>query len=168
MKLPLLFTNSFSRLLTTTKIRDWFNPQQRWLTRAIPREYTDKSELVPLVLFAILINFVEEEDGLAQLDVDWTSEISAGHATPESVATIKADYTLLRLAYNYAKIERAELIERLHDIFPPMSSNTNLRWIDAAAYQEKYAESDHLETLIRDRDQWAMGIIVKYVDILWT
>ena len=41
----------------------FFFPQNRWATKAIPRRYSDKPELIRDFLFAALVDYVEVEQG---------------------------------------------------------------------------------------------------------
>jgi hypothetical protein len=44
------------------KIRDFFIPQQKWLTSKIPNHWTDKVELLYIVARESLLHFIEQED----------------------------------------------------------------------------------------------------------
>jgi hypothetical protein len=181
----LLFTNSYARSDLYWKIRAFFIPQQRWLTGVIPRTYCDKVELVPRVLFAILVDFVEKEKGLSQLDMNWSKEVVDGHVTQNYVDDIHTTYGELRDAYNYVKYERDKL-QHAHDnsypsllpgvtsMFAPAREGSNTRRMLTCeeqygmSYAEAYAESNRLEALIEERDQAAMQTVVRHVKTLWT
>jgi hypothetical protein len=45
-------------------IKSWASPQQAWLLKEIPRDYCENDELLWLVSRAILVRFVEKENGL--------------------------------------------------------------------------------------------------------
>jgi len=184
-RLILLFTNSYARADLYWKTRAIFIPQQRWLTRVIPRTYCDKVELVPRVLFAVLVDFVENEKGLSQLDMDWDKELAAGHITQSYVDDIFKTYGELRDAYHYVKHERDKLQAAHDDSYPlplpgvtawfmPVSdSSGGKRMLTCEeqygmSYAEAYAETNRLEALIEERDQAAMQAVVKHVKTLWT
>jgi hypothetical protein len=187
-KLIMLFTNSYARSELYWKIRSFFIPQQRWLTKIIPRTYCDKVELVPRVLFAILIDFVEKEKGLSQLDVDWSKELEDGHISQDYIDDINRTYGELRDAYNYIKHERDALLAAQDDSYPKTlpgvhgifeeptidekgnksSLMQSCETLYGMSYAEAYAETIRLETLIQQRDQDAMMIIVRNVGMLWT
>lgn len=187
-QLILFFTNKFARYHVYQKIRSFFCSRQHWLTRAIPRTYCDKVELVPCVLFAILVDFVEKEKGLSQLDVDWTQDLADGHVSQDYIDTLNAKYGQLRDAYNYIKTER-ELLQSAYDnSYPVLLTGVNGMFeeptFDAAgnkssflrscetmygmSYAEAYAETNRLEALLEERDQDAMMTIVRHVKLLWT
>jgi len=184
-RLILLFTNSYARADLYWKVRGIFIPQQRWLTRVIPRTFCDKVELVPRVLFAILVDFVENEKGLSQLDMDWAQELADGHVTQAYVDDIHKTYGELRDAYNYVKHERAalqsahdnsypSLLPGVTDMLAPARECGGLRRMLTCeeqygmSYAEAYAETNRLEELIKERDQTAMMTVVRHVKTLWT
>lgn len=45
-------------------ILDHLNPQQKWLTKQIPKSWSDKTALIPDLVFACMIDFVESENGI--------------------------------------------------------------------------------------------------------
>ena len=49
-------------------IRDWFNPCQKWLIKEIPNHWSDKTSLIPKLLIACLIDFVEGEKCFERID----------------------------------------------------------------------------------------------------
>lgn len=187
-RLILLLTNSFSRYYVYQKIRSLFISRQRWLTRAIPRTYCDKVELVPCVLFAILVDFVEKEKGLSQLDVDWTQDLADGHVSQAYIDATNAKYGELRDAYNYIKTERDALQSAYDNSYPVLLLGVSDMFEDTAvdasgnkssrmktceelygvSYSEAYAETNRLEALLEESDQAAMMTIVRHVKSLWT
>jgi len=146
-------------------VTSWFNPKQKWLTRVIPNTWCDKVELIPQLLFTCLIDFVEEEKGLGQLNIDWKKELEDGHVSQEYVDDVIKVYTELRDVYNYIKTERVQLERQHNESYPDYPLPTELKGKD---YHELYAETNRLEKLINDKDQWAMHAIVTHVGCLWT
>jgi hypothetical protein len=162
---PSMLTNSFWRHDVVYPITSYFNPKQKWLTREIPNTWCDKVELVPRLLFACIINFVEKEDGLSQLDIDWKEELENGHVSQEYVDDVIKTYTELLNVYDYVKTERA-LLQKQHDeSYPDYPLPPEL---EGKGYHEVYAETNRLEKLIEEKDQWAMHTIVTRVGYLWT
>ncbi len=49
---------------------NFLNPKNKWLTKIIPNHYTENDKLIELVLFKILVNYVEVEKGLTYFE--WT------------------------------------------------------------------------------------------------
>jgi hypothetical protein len=135
------------------KVYNYFRSSQHWLIKKIPRTYQDKVELIPLILFEILIDFVEKEKGLVSLNYDHTKDIDLGYTTAKLVAKRVEREGELLAAYHFAKVERplmeAELIKNCHSNY------------DAKEYF-KYEE------LLHQKEDDAMMTIVKYSRYLWT
>lgn len=150
------------------KISTFFFPRQRWLTKAIPRTWCDKTELIPLLLFTCLIDFVEKEKGTEQLHVDWTEDLEKGYVTQEYVDSVNRIYSELEEAYRYAKTGRKELLDALNKSYPEINFSKTGTFSTEQPYHIAYAETNRLEKLIEDKDYWAMNIIIKHVGVLWT
>lgn len=125
------------------KITAFFNPRQKWLTKHIPNIWKDKPELIQDILFACLVHYVEEENGLhdesfykKDLDEHYISKEYYDHSVEWN--------NDLREVYNYIKTERPKLEKR--------STFENV--------QDMY--------FMDTRDIWAMTTIAKYSKYLWT
>jgi len=172
---------------TTDIIKEDNTDCQAWLRKEIAYEWEDKVSLIPKIMFACLVHFVEVEDGLSQLGVDWTEDLKQGHVTQEYIDTRNAVYESLHYAYNYVKTERPQLEKQLDDSYPESTFSED--WVGkttkivngteftimktceerfGALYAEVYAETNRLDALIEEKDQVAMSIIVKNVHYLWT
>lgn len=157
---PKLIANQFWRSDVILPITAWFNPRQKWLTKVIPNTWCDKTELIPRINFAVLVDFVESEKGLSQLDIDWEDELKNGYVSQEYVDSVIHTYTELKDVYNYIKYERPSL-EKAHDeSYPELNAQ--------GSYYEIYAETNRLEKLIEDRDTWALTKIIEHRGVLWT
>lgn len=144
-------------------MRDFFFPRQKWLTRNVPPHWCDKVELIPIVLFEILIHFVEEE--MDNVSWDWQDEVDAGHTSQEHADRVKKAASELRSAYDYVKNMRSNLQKQLNDSYPPYPLPDKLLGIK---YEDLYAETNFLEKMIESQDEWAMQIIIKNRQFLWT
>jgi len=58
------------------QVNSRWNPRQKWLTDKIPRTYCDKVELIPLLLYTCIIDFVEKEKALER--IDWEGSFEGG------------------------------------------------------------------------------------------
>lgn len=162
---PALLLNDFWLNEVYYGFTSLFNPKQKWLTRVIPNTWCDKSELIPQILFECLIHFVEKEEGLKQLDIDWDKEIKNGYLSKEYVDSVIGVYTDLKKAYEYVKNERPFLQKQHEESYPPYPLPNHMKGLK---YEELYGEQDRLEKLIEEKDQWAMHTIVTHVDYMWT
>ena len=113
-----LFPNRFQRSRIRNSISSFFRPRQKWLTKVIPNTWCDKTELIPLLLFTILIDFVEGEKGTDQLNVDWSEDLAAGYVTQEYVDNINLIYGEIQAAYEYVKNERPLLLKAHDESYP--------------------------------------------------
>jgi hypothetical protein len=183
------FTNSYWWREQFWKVRDYFNPRQKWLVKVIPKTYTDKVELVPLILFEILINFVEDEEGL---DSIWSVEhINDPYISEDYRAIREPIRKELDEVYEYIKTTRKVLQDTLGSSYPEAINGGDLfdrltpimgedgktiilyemkscEEIYGKSYEEAYADVRRIEDLIEQKDAWAMETIVKHRNYLWT
>lgn len=131
------------------RLKSFLNPQQKWLTNKIPNEWCDKVELIPNILFACLVHYVEEEEGLRDL-IDWTDEIEKGYIRKEVVDKIISVDSELRAVYDFIKYERPLLKKQL----------------DMEHFS--YTEANRIEEELNKKDLIAMQQIIKHYQILWT
>lgn len=131
----------FSRNIYKTKtfIHNIFFPQQKWLK--VPRGWCDKCELVPDLLFQIIINFVEEEKGLKSRT--WYYECDDGQIIDDTDKKKE-----LERAYRYAKYVRNKLDKRS---------------IEADFKFYRYYSDLYLKC-----DKHYCNLIIKNMDFLWT
>lgn len=83
-------------------LMDLINPKQRWLIRKIPRHWKDKSELIPDLLFSMVIHFVEKEDGLVVLRYQIDSPGIDGEIDPRRVEEYSKAESDIHAAYIWA------------------------------------------------------------------
>jgi hypothetical protein len=145
-------------------VKDWFNPRQKWLTKVIPNHWCDKTELVPLVLFAILVDFVEKENGLDQLTIDWDQE--RAFVSQEYIDSVMSSCLALKEAYDYIKTERPLLDKALADSYPDIDLTDTIKL--KQPYHIAYAETNRLEKELEEKDLKTMTTIVKHWQFLWT
>lgn len=135
-------------------------PRQRWLTKRIPRRWMDKTELIPEVLFATLIHFVEQEDGLQVMAYQVTAEINSqcsGDETPDlhRLDTYRTANRELTVAYRWA-IERSARLQEIDDTLVELMENQYIKNrrqlhenIQAAEEQWKRADLDALSLIVK-------------------
>lgn len=151
-----------------TQIKDdicaWFKPRQKWLTKVIPNTWCDKTELVPRLLFTILTDFVENENGLDQLTIDWDKE--RAFVSQKYIDDVMTSYGELKEAYEYVKYERDKLLKAHLDSYPDIDLTDTLAL--KQPYEIAYRENNRLEKELEEKDLKAMMTIVKHHQILWT
>lgn len=159
------------------KIYCWFKPKQKWLTKEIPRDWCDKTELIRIVLFSCLKNFVEEEKGIS--DYDWSKDVESGHLSQQQADKIKQRDAELKEAYDYITVGRAKLEKKYYDaapprrpideIFVPYEDNPKyMRMVITDEEKECYERMRKIEEKINRHDDDILMLIVKHRHNLWT
>ena len=90
MKLKLLLNRYFWFDLKY-KIKCFFYPKQKWLTDVIPNTFCDKVELIPNLLFACLVDYIEVEkkqNFIRDVGYDWAEELKDGFVTQTYVDAV--------------------------------------------------------------------------------
>lgn len=185
MKLHLL-TNRFFWNDIEWKIRNFFFPQTKWLRKLIGRGYCEPQWLIENVLFATLVNFVEEQDGLnAILNYDVAREsLRDGHITQDYIDFREPIRKQVEAAYCYIKATRPQLeIKRdslypksnvpFSELFVPIKDSTYRRMLTCEeqygmSYQEAYGPVNDLEEEIKALDTFYLKVIIDNREALWS
>ena len=122
-------------------IKCFFFPKQRWLTKTIPNTWCDKVALLPDIVFASLIHFVEEEEGLNSRT--WKDTYPDGSSF--DITHIEKD---LRRAYRYATKVRGRLEKK--------------------TWQTKYPHSIYFDKLYNKCETHYAMLILQHREYLWT
>lgn len=146
-------SKGFSLKCKLNRLHDWIsnesNPRQRWLTKQIPKGWSDKTYLIQLINFAMVVDFIEGEKAL---DVtDW--EASSAGADQFSKE--------LKDCYDYIKIRRPQLEKDHQNSYPDEDARTGVFEVD-------YAENTRLELLLNKEDTKYLTWIVTNRDYFWT
>jgi len=148
------------------KIHDFLLPKQRWLTRQIPKSYTDVDDLITLCLHACLRKFVEEEDGLLNLHAQINSQIDTDEMSDEANAERQERYRV-------AVIELSDAYNWLNERDAFMSA-----CLSAGAEAEQYTDDSKRRAALtayargceeyERREQVHLESIVRHYSLLWT
>jgi hypothetical protein len=87
----------------------FFNPRQKWLTDKIPNHWQDKDAIIETVLFACLIDYVENEKGTDHFFSDLSDDLSKGFVSQAYVDNLKKNEEQILAVYKYLKEERPNL-----------------------------------------------------------
>jgi hypothetical protein len=181
MKLKLLFNKHYWWDLKY-KVQCFFHPKQEWLTNVIPDTYCDKFELIPRMLFACLVNYVEAERKqyfIHEIGYDWSEELKDGHVSQDYVDEhMKIDKELMK-AYNWIKNGRVKLDEQIDAAYPPSepletlfteskSDDGHYTLTVSPERAECYKEVSRLEAIKLKKDKDCMRTIIKHHHRLWT
>ena len=142
-------------------IKDFLFPQQQWLRKVIPRSYQDKVELLPAVLFAFIVDFVEQENPFQFSEWDdlsvpefYPDEPEAIKAYLEHATARKEAGEFIRACYQYIKVERPKAQKEIDDMEAKTSEDL-----------ERLIASEEAMT---EKDTAFLTGIVKYRNYLWT
>ena len=131
------------------KIKCFFNPRNKWVSKAVSNQWRDKDILFKEILFAGIIHYVEEEKALSNMT--WKAK------EKEKIVEI----------YNWAKAGRFIMEREIADAYPkgfewPISK------VSAEDYFKLYGKVNELEKLRDNTDTKHLVWLVKNRMILWT
>lgn len=129
-------------------VRHTLNPRQKWLTKQIPKHWSDKTSLIPEVLFAMVVHFIDGEKCFEH--TDWTDTEKSKKFAEE-----------LRDCYDYIKVRRPELQKRYENSYPDEDTVTGDFLVD-------YKDNLELEALIEKTDTKYLVWIVTNRGYFWT
>jgi hypothetical protein len=157
--------NSFWYEQISSRLR----PRNKWLTKKLPRTWCDKVELIPIVLYEMVIHFVEDEKCFERLEY---------RDIPEEEKMIKE-------IYDWAKTGRKAFIEKIDNSYPPLEETEfvrietgevdgrgrpyyELKSKSKKSYEELYGELNKLEAEFTSIDNKYLSWIVLNRERLWT
>ncbi len=132
-------------------IRSWFRPEHSMVRNSIPRRWSDLTELIHIINFAIILDFKGEADDSY---VDWESD-------DEHIQFKK----WLDNSAKYIEKERPALEIQLNDAYPEVDI---FGYNDPTPFDVKYAEVIRLENLIKDTDTKILKEMIDFRDYFWT
>jgi hypothetical protein len=128
---------------------------QKWLTDKISGEYKDKDQIIEIILFQCLINYVEIElDGKIELD-----KINSNDSWNKFYAELKENY-------NIVKNIIPELIEKKRILSSAMTESK-----DCLSFSEScidFSEIRKLDDEIEEKTSKILMWVVKNRGFLWT
>ena len=148
------------------KVRDFFVPRQRWLTKQIPNHWIDKDTLWELCILEGVKHYVEKDGGLG-FDDDWRACFARSQCDPEYPEWQKEFDREVFFNYEMITTLLPELEEKLkiaQDKIPHREIGQPLE----KSYEETYGEVDELEKKIGDLKTLVMTWAVKNREKIWT
>ncbi len=145
----------------------WYNSidtrldrRNKWADNIIPRQYSDKPELITNFLFAALINYVDKDGEDCFGRINWTTNDEHRKVAKQ-----------IKEVYKWAKYDRAAALEKLDKSYPTRPKGTDwLDWINNndIPYKVKYKETIRIEKYIKYRDDKYLKMIISIKEHLWT
>lgn len=138
---------------TSWSIYRWFDPCHQQVRCAIPNKWIDSTELVLLVNFAIIKEFVEiEMDSVVWDDVDRPTVFAAG--------------VWLKESYEYITKQRGEMQARYNEALKAASDMpTAVR--KQMTHEQLYGDTNRIEADINERDKQVLLGLVEYRQWMW-
>ncbi len=133
------------------RIQCFFFPKHPEIRKAIPRTWTDISNLVVDLNFAMILSFKKEAD---ESWVDW-------NGTEEH----RKFKNWLDAAADWIQKTRPELEKQRDNSYPPHPLPAELK---GKSYDELYGEVNRVEKLINDTDTTIIKQMIEYRDYMWT
>ena len=140
-------------------------PRQKWLTKKIPKTWSDKTCLIPLILYEMIVNYVEGEKCFET--IVWDSNEKD-----------KENAEMIKTIYEWAKTGRTEWLKQIDDAYPELpkmmfdeKGEVFNDWFNTdkyGTYQEKYSKVNKLEKDFEFIDTTYLKWIVENRFILWT
>lgn len=130
------------------RIQCFFFPKHPEIRKAIPRTWTDISNLVVDLNFAMILSFKKEAD---ESWVDW-------NGTEEH----RKFKNWLDAAADWIQKTRPELEKQRDNSYPPPAE------LKGKSYDELYGEVNRVEKLINDTDTTIIKQMIEYRDYMWT
>jgi len=136
-------------------------PRQRWLTRAVPRTWTDKTELIPDLLLLIAHHYVA---------ADGEDALNVVEHTPEQTA-------MLREIDEWYRTGRAAFLKQIEEAYPPLGltpkvGDTYDKWTEwlnreDSARDAAYNRVEELEAEFEAKETSYLVWIVTNRGMLW-
>ena len=151
-------------------IKYFFNPRQKWLTKKIPNHWCDKDELIRIVIFECLVDFVdgekcfevicwgENEEDLKHYGENWQQVVQ--EKQEEKTKIIKC--------YNYITKQRSQLAIELDKAYPEFNIDDPFNIQQKQSYLETYGEVNRIKALIKKLDNETLLTILELRERLWT
>ena len=144
-------------------IRSIFIPAHPIIRKALPRRWSDITNLITEVNLAFIKQFHEEATS-QYCYVDWNHH-----------EEIKAFFAWLKSANNYVSIERPALEKQMEDAYPKFVCDISDHegWLNeintpSKEKSDSYAEVQRLEQLIETKDAQIIKEMIDYRGYFWT
>lgn len=148
-------------------VKNYFAPKQKWLTKKIPNHWCDKSDLIPIILFEMIVHFVEEE--MDMVGWDWNKEVQGGHLSQEHADKIKQTEATILEIYKWIKTDKPVMekeYQRLVSLSFP--KHGNLCFYLTKEQREFLLVAHTIEIEISKKDQEMLYKVIEVRESLWT
>lgn len=155
-----IFNSYFWKDLYYNQISTRIWPRNKWIYKVIPRQWNDKCNLIPNILFECIIHFVEENGEDCFNTIDWDT-----HEDNKKRAK------MIKKIYDWIKFERPAKQKELDAAYPSIDLDELYKGLGihpGKNYDELYKDVNRIEKEIDDKDTECLTWIVTNRQILWT
>jgi hypothetical protein len=151
-------------------IKCFFNPRQIWLIKKIPNHWCDKVELIRIVLFECLVDFVDGEKCFEVLCWGENEEDYKhyGENWQQIVQEKQEEKAKILKCYDYITKQRPQLSIDLDKAYPEFDIDDMLQVRKTINYLDTYGEVIRIEALIEKLDKETLSTILELRERLWT
>ena len=151
-------------------IKCFFNPRQKWLTKKIPNHWCDKVELIRIVLFECLVDFVDGEKCFDNICWGENEEDFKhyGENWQQVVREKQEEKAKILKCYDYITKQRPQLSIDLDKAYPEFEIDDMLQVRKTINYLETYGEVIRIDALIQKLDKETLSTILELRERLWT
>jgi len=132
--------------------KDFFNPRNKWVYRAVSYHWQDKDTIIENVLFAAIVDYVENEKCFETTDWSYNEDFFD--------ISIK-----IKEIYVWVKKHRVDLVKLLDELYKKRSIGKLELILQPSPID---VEIETLEYHIKTRDTKFLKWIIEYRDYLWT
>jgi hypothetical protein len=138
------------------------NPRHKSIRKAVPKEWRDLDGIVEDVLSAVIISFVEEENGLDQIQMIIDS-------LNKDDEYLKKEWGSVDNFWNYYNTRYADYV-RLREIYSWVKSDRKKmqNYLESVENKENWKECSKIEHDIYERDSEYLADLVRLRKYLWT
>jgi hypothetical protein len=140
------------------------------LTKKIPNHWCDKVELIRIVLFECLVDFVDGEKCFEVLCWGENEEDHKyyGENWQQVVREKQEEKAKILKCYDYITKQRPQLSIDLDKAYPEFEIDDMLQVRKTINYLETYGEVNRIEALIQKLDKETLSTILELRERLWT
>ena len=144
-------------------IKRTFKPFNKEIRAQIPtREWKDLRDMIPDVLYAMIIHYVEKDNGAEMTEIDYSKPDEYGER--EFLEKRNQERSMILQIYGWAKSGRAYTRKKIEEALDEAHKNRK----KGLTYEEQYGEMEKLEKYLVEKDTKYLTWIVENREILWT
>lgn len=140
-----------------------FKPYNTKIRAQIPtRDWKDKEQIITDVLYACIIDFVENERNSTEMhEIDYSKPDEYGERA--MLEKQNKDKEMILIIYSWAKSRRNHTLKQIEEALDEASERTG-----KLSYEDRYGDMNKLEEYLLKKDNEYLNWIINNRGILWT